>query len=166
MITLDNIVFEAMVENLLVSRDCIYFRKDPMKWKRHGCYGFPATILIFSIADMIGSYILGGRTRNHFNIFKDKSYYNFELNDNDLNELYDNYRCLVTHNGALPLGRLLDIGNPNYPVIGRTSNGDLILYLIPFWNVTYYAVEKFLSTVTLKDNDLANKILSIPKPIK
>lgn len=163
---LENLVFEALVENLLVARYFIDFRKDPLEWKRFGCYGFPAAILLFSITDMIGSYILGGSTKNHFNIFNNSDYYNLGLTDEELKELYDHYRCLLTHNGALPIGRLLDIGHSSQPIFTKTESGDLILNLVPFWNKTYYCVQKFLETVSLQGNMQAEYISKIPQPIK
>lgn len=164
MIYLENIVFEALVENLMVSRYCINFRKDPEKWKREGCYGFPAAILLFSIVDTIGSYIIGGKTREHFNIFNNPDYYNLSLPEEDIDELYKNYRSLLTHNGALPLGRILAIGESSDGVI-KKIRGAIILNLIPFWNVSYYSVEKFLKEVQLENNSQANLILKIPEPI-
>jgi hypothetical protein len=160
--TLNNIVYESLVENLLVSSYCIKFRKDPLRWKEEGCYGFPATILLFSIADIIGSYIIGGSTKKHFEIFNNNDYYNLNLSENALEEMYKHYRCLITHNGAMPPGRLLDIGTNDDPVVIKTNSGEMILNLVPFWNKTYFCVEKFLKTVTLENNPQADHILNIP----
>jgi len=160
---IENLVFEALVENLLVSKYSLDFRKDPIKWGRPGCYGFPAAILLLSIADMIGSYVLGGNTRNHFNILNDNRYYDLRLSTEEIKEVYEKYRCRLTHNGALPLGRLLDIGSASDPIL-ESLNGNLKLNLVPFWNKSYYCVEKFVRTESLSSSTIAREILDTLPP--
>lgn len=163
-IQLENLVFEAVVENLLVSKYCIDYRKDPQRWHRTGCYGYPASILLFSIADTIGGYILGGNVRNHFNILNHVDYYHLNLSVDEINEIYRNYRSRLTHNSALAIGRLMDIGTRNDPIYEHLDNRNIKLNLLPFWNKTYYCVETFISLTNLSGNLLANEILSIPSP--
>lgn len=160
---IENLVFEALVENLLVSKYCLDFRKNPIEWGRPGCYGFPAAILLLSIVDMIGSYILGGNTRNHFNILNRAEYYNLGLSTEEIKEVYEKYRCRLTHNGALPLGRLLDIGTSSSPILEKLGN-NLKLNLISFWNKSYYCVEKFVRTESLSMSMTAKEILDTLPP--
>ena len=153
------------IENLLVSRYCIEYRKTPLLWGgRSGCYGYPAAILLFIIADTIGSYILGGNNEHHFEILNDHRYYDLKLSKHEINEIYRNYRSLLVHNGALPIDRLLAIGYVFSPVLDKTTNGGLVLNLIPFWNKTYCCVGHFVNTVSLNNSHRAEIIQCIPKP--
>jgi len=137
---------ESLVEMFLVARDCINFRKDPKTWKSHGCYGYPAAILLFAIADSIGSYVIGGNTRQHFDILNHKGYYNLNLDKKSIDIIYERYRCLLTHNAVLATNTVLDIGGKSYPVF-KIQNNISYIYLKSFLKTTKVALEKFLQNV-------------------
>jgi hypothetical protein len=70
---------ESLVEKLLVVKYCIEYRKDPKVWGSYDCFGHPSLVLLLSIVDTIGSFVIGGKTRNHFDILNDKKYYDLNL---------------------------------------------------------------------------------------
>jgi len=137
---------ESLVEMFLVARDCINFNKDPRIWKSYGCYGYPAAILLLAIADSIGSYVIDGNTRQHFDILNHKDYYNLNLDKKSIGIIYRRYRCLLTHNAVLGTNTILDIGDESYPVF-KIQNNISYIYLKPFLKVTKMSLEKFLQNV-------------------
>lgn len=137
---------ESLTEMFLVAKDCINFRKDPSVWGSSGCYGYPAAVLLFSIADSIGSYVLGGRTRNHFNILNHSDYYNLNLDDRDIKIIYTSYRCMLTHNAVMAPNVVLDIGQSNSPVFD-VLNGVPKINLVPFLEITRNSLIRFLENI-------------------
>lgn len=148
---------ESLVEILLVAKDCINFRKDPVVWGSQGCYGYPAAILLFSIADSIGSYVIRGRTRKHFDILNHKDYYNLNLDKNSSDIIYKRYRCLLTHNAIMAVNTVLDIGNKNSAVF-EVKQEITYINLLPFLYISKTSVIKFL--------ERANKIALSNKQLK
>lgn len=139
---------ESLVEMFLVAKDCINFRKDQNIWLSNGCYGYPAAILLFSIADSIGSYVLGGNTRNHFNILNNSDYYNLNLDDRDVEIVYTGYRCLLTHNAVMAPNAVLDIGQINSPVF-NVLNGVPRVNLVPFLEITRNSLIRFFENIEI-----------------
>lgn len=137
---------ESLIEMFLVAKDCINFRKNPSVWGSSGCYGYPAAVLLFSIADSIGSYVLGGRTRNHFNILNHSDYYNLNLNKRDIEIVYTSYRCLLTHNAVMAPNAVLDIGQINNPVF-NVLNGVPKVNLVPFLEITRNSLIRFFENI-------------------
>ena len=154
---ISSMVQEALIEMFLVANFCINFRKDPKIWGSYGCYGYPAAILLFSIADAIGSYVIGGNTRKHFDILVHKDYYNLNLKDEDIDLIYKNYRSLLTHNAALPYNFYLNIGKKNDSVY-QIKDGKPLINLLPFFLLTKKVLNKFLNE--------ADKIISKSKTLK
>ena len=134
---------ESLVEMFLVARDCINFRKSPEIWGSNGCYGYPSAILLFCIADGIGSYVIGVNTRRHFDVLNNRDYYNLNLDSKTISALYKKYRCLLTHNAVLATDVVLDIGSQNAPVY-EFKNGKHLLNLASFLEITRISLEKFL----------------------
>lgn len=136
---------ESLVEMYLVAKYCIEFRKDTNIWPASGCYGYPGALLLLSIVDSIGSYVIDTReTRPHFNILKHADYYNLSISDTDITAIYTEYRNLLTHNSVMAKEAVLDIGNRNNPVF-ETKNNKTYLNLIPFLEKTQEVLIKFLS---------------------
>src|SRR5262245_23475504 len=115
---------ESLPEFLHTAAYCVSFRKDDT-WGRTqvgGCLGLPASALLLSIADSIGSYhagdpqfvvLLDGKQvpiRNdpsqHLFIFNSK-YYGLSLARTTIKKIYENYRCLLVHNSALAFDHFL-----------------------------------------------------------
>ncbi|MFC1767805.1 hypothetical protein ACFLZ2_04585 [Candidatus Margulisiibacteriota bacterium] len=128
---------------LAVAKYCIEYKKEIKELGKKGCYGYPATILLFSIADSIGSYVIGGKSKKHFQILNHKDYYNLKLNQKDLKIIYDNYRGILTHNAALPTRHFLDIGHAKSPVFEYRKDIPHI-NLWPFLKLSEAVVKKFL----------------------
>jgi len=147
---------ESLVEMLLVARYCVEYRKDPKIWGASGCYGYPAAIILFSIVDSIGSYVIGGKTRKHFDILNHKDYYDLNLDKASINIIYNRYRCLLTHNAVLAKNTVLDIGDNKSPVFDIKDNISYV-YLTPFLELTEQVVVKFLkeaNTIVLNSKQL------------
>ena len=143
-LTVESMLQESLVEITLVAKYCLEFQKDMRIWGAPGCYGYPAAVLLFSIADSIGSYVIGGQTKDHFNILNHKDYYNLSLSNKTIDDIYKKFRCLLTHNAALPAKTQLNIGIKTDPVI-QIVNSDMRLNLIPFYYKTKDAVLEFLT---------------------
>jgi hypothetical protein len=142
----ESMLKESLTELVRVVQYCINFRKDPAIWGSHGCYGYPAAILLFSIADSIGSWIVGGKPQKHFDILKHENYYNLNLSGEDIKLIYDGYRCLLTHNALLKFDVFLDIGREEDAVF-EFKNNKPYLNLLPFLKVTERAVKNFLQNL-------------------
>ena len=141
--TISSMLNESLVEIFLVAQYCVEYRKDPELWKSYGCYGYPAAILLFVIADAVGSYVIGGKTRKHFNILVDANYYNLNLKRNEIDLIYKKYRSLLTHNAALAVDTFLNIGTKNDPVF-EYKNDNPCVNLLPFLLLTKKVISKFL----------------------
>lgn len=141
--SIPSMIKESLVEMFFVAQDCVNFRKDPAIWGSSGCYGYPSAILLFSIADAIGSYVIGGNTKKHFEILNHKDYYNLNLLAPELRLIYENYRCLLTHNATMPPNTILDIGKVGDPVLS-IKNGIPIVKVFPFLEITRTSLSEFL----------------------
>lgn len=157
--TIPSLLKETMTEYLVVSDFCVKYRKDEKNWGSSGCFGYPATVLLMAIADAIGSYVIGGQTREHFNILNHKDFYNLNLTEDEIKLIYEDHRCLLTHNAALSLKVGLSIGEGKSNVIEH-SDGRLYLNLEPLLELSKEAVATFLNNVTeiISTSDQAKKI--------
>ena len=144
--SISSMLQESLVEMVLVADYCIKFRKDPKIWGSYGCFGYPAAILLLSIADSIGSYVLGGSVANHFKILNHRDYYNLKLNNDSIKIIYEKYRNLLNHNAVMAVDCSLDIGDEKSQVFEMKNNKPLI-NLTPFLIVTKKSVVKFLENV-------------------
>ncbi|PYP85999.1 MAG: hypothetical protein DMG65_19635 [Candidatus Angelobacter sp. Gp1-AA117] len=137
---------ESLPEMILVAEYCVTFRKDPKVWGSGGCYGYPPAVLLLSIADSIGSYILGGSVRNHFNILNNTKYYNLHLSASSIGIIYKDYRCKLTHNTVMAPEIFLDIGTNNDDVF-ELQDGKPYFNLTPFLEVSKQSIKYFLATL-------------------
>lgn len=143
---------ESLPEMLLVAKYCIEFPKDTTIWSAPGCYGYPAALLLLSIADSIGSYVEKGNVENHFKILKNSDYYGLNLSDDELKIVYDNYRNLLSHNTAMAANVGLNIGSISDSIL-QSQDGLYLLNLVPFYNVSAKAVNVFLSNPDILKNN-------------
>ncbi|MFC1514889.1 hypothetical protein ACFL5X_03210 [Candidatus Omnitrophota bacterium] len=134
---------ESLRELAAVAEYCVTYQKDLRTWGSHGCYGYPAAILLLSIADSIGSYVIGGDVKEHFDILSHPNYYNLSLDKESIDIIYKNYRCLLTHHSAMAFEATLGIGKENEPVF-EITRGKPLLRLSPFLRITKEVVETFL----------------------
>ncbi len=101
---------ESLDEMIIVSRWCVDNHKSD-----GGIFGYPAAVLLFSIADSIGSYLLGGTIRNHFNVYNHEVF-GFNLSKEQLDKIYKYFRSLLTHYLVMASGCALIPGHPDGPV--------------------------------------------------
>jgi hypothetical protein len=147
---------ESLSEMVLVAKYCIEFRKKKYEWPAEGCYGYPAALLLLSIADSIGSYVIGGNVTSHFKILNNSEYYNLNFSSDELKVIYDKYRNLLSHNTVLARDVALDIGIDSSCIL-QNKSGIYILNLVPFYNITLSAVKTFLRNPKILEN---NKMIS------
>ena len=144
--TIPSLIKESMMEYLVVSEFCVKYKKDEKVWGAPGCFGYPSAVLLLAIVDAVGSYVIGGQTKKHFKILNDVDYYNLGLTDDELELIYKDHRCLLTHNAALSQKVGLAIGKGKSNVIERVE-GKLFLNLEPFLELTKEVVKRFLGDV-------------------
>jgi len=141
---------EALLEMIRVAEYCVTFRKDPQEWESAGCYGYPAALILLSIADAIGSCVIGGGPKKHFHILNDSRYYNLRLPEDVIERLfYGKYRSALSHNAVLgsydsDSSVVLDIGNPDNPVF-EMRDGRPHLNLLPFLQLSQNVLTHFLN---------------------
>jgi len=143
--SIPSMIQESLIEKLLVTKYCLEFRKDADVWGSNGCYGHPAIVLLLSITDTIGSYVIGGQVNKHFKILNDNNYYGLALSDREIDLIYKQYRCLSTHNSVIGVDVAMDIGTPSNKVL-ETVDGKHTLFLVPLYVITQKAVTGFLNT--------------------
>jgi hypothetical protein len=144
--SIPSLVIEGLIEKYLVSAYCLSYRKDYRDWGSYGCFGHPASVLLFSIADTLGSYVIGKKPKKHFDILAHPDYYNFQLTNDQLDKIYKYYRGPLTHNSAMPSEVSLDIGKADDSFYSEENNKPLLL-LTPFLKKTKYVLTKFFPNV-------------------
>ena len=150
---LQSMLHESIPEMFLVAKYCIEFPKDTRIWPAPGCYGYPAALLLLSITDSIGSYVLGDdNVKKHFKILNENSYYGLTLTDEELRIIYDNYRNLLSHNTVMATNVGLNPGLPTDRVLQKQGN-KYWLNLVPFYNVSVKAVNSFLNNPSVLRNN-------------
>lgn len=152
---------ESLPEYIEIAQYSIYTRKH---YQPDGVYGYPATVLLFSVVDTIGSFYRGGKnfhvlldgkneyitkTSHHFYILNSK-YYSLNLSKEFIDKIYDNFRSPLTHNAALPPEHYLD-ANPA-PLPFSEQNGKPVVHLIPFLEISKNAVVEFLKDISDNPN--------------
>jgi hypothetical protein len=152
-----SLIEEAITDYLAIADHCIMTAKPT-----GGCYGYTTALLLFSIADAIGSFYRGNKSltviidqkketiiRNGFQHYfiLNSEYYGQRLSKKDIKLLYDSYRCLLVHNAALAPEHFLDIGSPTDPPFAKRPGSNHIDYvnLRPFVDLSHNAVSKFLT---------------------
>ncbi len=157
---LESMLQESLPEMLLVAKYCIEFNKDTKIWPAPGCYGYPAAVLLLSIADSIGSYVEKGKVENHFKVFNNADYYGLYLSDEELRVLIDNYRNLLSHNTVMATNAGLNIGLPSDNVLEKKDD-KYWLNLVALYNISVKAVNSFLDNPSVLSINLT--ILNIYK---
>jgi hypothetical protein len=160
------LIKESLVEMVhAVEYAIIYKKTDKNTWGNNatgGILGFPASILLFSIIDCIGSVFAGNKnfkiiidrkeryikgTTQHIFILNSK-YFNLDLSNLDLENIYNNVRSTLTHNSLLPEGYTLQIGTKNSSpfsiAINEFNFRIYFINLVPLFNITKIAVQDFI----------------------
>jgi hypothetical protein len=160
----ENMLRESLEEILIAAGTCIDYKKE-----NGGCLGYVAALLLFSIADTIGSYYEGNedykimidkkqRTIDssgfkHLFIFN-SSYYDFQLSEETIKKIYDNYRSLLVHNGVIASGHFIFIDDPlrrpfadDFCCNEVTGEKYPSIHLKPLFVSTRLAVHKFFKQI-------------------
>ncbi len=158
---------ESLLEMLHVAEYAVTSRKtDKAKWGDNatgGILGYPAVVVLFSIIDCLGSVFAGdnkfsvsidGKNRHimnasqHIYILNSK-YFNLDLSQMDLDNIYDNVRSTLTHNSLLPEGYILQTGEKeNLPFNIAINEFDKRIYfinVIKLYEFTKRAIEEYVS---------------------
>jgi hypothetical protein len=157
---------ESVYEMLHVAEYAVtYGKTDKVKWGDNatgGILGYPATVILFSIIDCLGSYFandpnftvsVDGKEQKiksasqHIYILNSK-YFNLDLSRIDLDNIYENVRSTLTHNSLLPEGYILQVGeNERLPFNIAVNEFDKRIYfvnVIRLFEITRKAVEGFM----------------------
>jgi hypothetical protein len=171
---------ESLREMIFLVDYAITYRKtDRNKWGSNatgGILGYPSTVLLFSIIDCIGSVFSGdtnfkitidGKPRHikdtsqHIYILNSK-YFNLNLSQTDLDNIYKNVRSTLTHNSLLPEGYTLQIGDneksPFKIAINELDSRIYFINLIPLYNATKTAVDSFIKDLDSSINFNTTKV--------
>ena len=154
---------ESLREYLHAAAFCITYRKD-IAWDLNqvgGCLGYPGTALMFCILDTIGSYYrdqkdffveIDERNRtitnssyHHFFVLNSE-YYKQQLGEATIKKLYQNYRSLLLHNGALAMDHILFMGESDAPPFPVHNNRPLV-NVTAFLEISKKAVDLFLKRI-------------------
>jgi hypothetical protein len=147
---------EALTEMIRVAEYSVTYQKDPQEWGSSGCYGYPAAILLFAIANVIGSVVIKTRgMRNHFDILTHPHYYNLLLSKESIDLLTKHYRNALTHHAIMGNphdkrdlhryhGLALNIGNSDSPIY-EIKEEIPHLNLLPLLQLSQNVVARFLN---------------------
>ncbi|MBI3249050.1 MAG: hypothetical protein HYZ50_21310 [Deltaproteobacteria bacterium] len=164
---------ESIYEMLHVAEYAVTHRKtDKAQWGDNatgGILGYPATVILFSITDCLGSYFANDpnftvnvdgkewkikQASQHIYILNSK-YFNLDLSRIDLDNIYKNVRSVLIHNSLLPEGYLLQVGeNEELPfniAVNEFDNRIYFINVIKLFEITKKAVEEFMDDLDKGD---------------
>jgi hypothetical protein len=166
---------ESLIETLEAAKFCSDYRKTDDKWGDHktgGCLGYPGAILLFSIIDSIGSYFrkdslfkiridfkhmtIDSDGWQHFKILNSK-YFNQNLSQDFIKELYSGFRSCLTHNSVLGKNSMMIMDNASLGqgisgkafFIGKTSDGKdvYVISIKELWELCKTAIDEFYKDI-------------------
>ena len=151
---------ESLREYLCVAQWCVHYQKDA-SWgtgQVGGRLGYPAAVMMFCIADTIGSFhradksfsaLVDGKAVtirqqgfHHFYVLN-SDYYQQSLSGAAIKRLYANFRDLLVHNAALAPEHIL-ISLPTVPDAFPIGNGRQLVNINGFLRISEAAVKLFL----------------------
>lgn len=151
---------ESLREYHLAAQWCVQFQKDT-SWgigQVGGRLGYPAAVMMFCIADAIGSFhranksfsaLVDGKTVmirqkgfQHFYVLN-SDYYQQSLSGVAIKRLYENFRNLLVHNAALASEHIL-ISLPKLPEAFPTMDGRQLVNIDGFLRISGVALDLFL----------------------
>lgn len=168
---------ESLIESLEAAKFCSDYRKTDDKWvdfKTGGCLGYPGAILLFSIIDSIGSYFrkdplfkiridfnnmtIDSDGWQHFKILNSK-YFNQNLSQDFIKELYSGFRSRLTHNSVLGKNSMMIMDNASLDkgisgkafFMGKTPDGkDVhIISIKELWELCKNAIYEFSKEIDI-----------------
>jgi len=168
---------DSLKESLVATKWCIDYEKSNNDWQTKGCLGFPAAILLLSIADAIGSYFRGNKqfgikingereaiklNSQHFYILN-SDYCGLNLDKDIIDQIHRDYRNKIVHNFLLPLNHFLDIGNESdIPfVVEDDKEGKkypIKINLLSFYKISEKAVKKFIGCTFTSEGKMIEEL--------
>lgn len=160
---------DSLYESLFAVEYCIDFEKRGTEFwgdTEEGCLGIPATILLCSLIDTIGSYFRGTAYHiqidginykietidHHFFIFNHDKIFNLNLKMETIRDFYSTYRSKLTHNQDLPPNNFLGIDSPTHQVFDLNTEYQITkIYLRPLFEISKRAVEEFIRIITIAE---------------
>lgn len=155
---------ESLREYFCVADWCVHYQKDE-SWGRKqagGRLGYPAAVMMFCVADTIGSFHRGDKNFRvpidgksltirqqgfqHFYVLNSE-YYRQSLSEAAIKRLYANFRDLLVHNAALAPEHVL-ISAPTCAAAFPVINGRQLVNIDGFLAITKPAIERFLKKVS------------------
>ncbi|HYA20895.1 MAG TPA: hypothetical protein VEG25_09665 [Burkholderiales bacterium] len=151
---------ESLREYLCVAEWCVHYQKDASWGSKQigGRLGYPAAVMMFCIADTIGSFHRGNTSFSapvdgkavmirqqgfhHFYVLN-SDYYRQSLSEAAIKRLYANFRDLLVHNAALAPEHIL-ISLPTVPEAFPIIEGRQLVNINGFLRVSDNAVKLFL----------------------
>ncbi len=163
---------ESLSEMIHVAEYCYETKKD-----NGGCYGYPCSILLFSVLDTIGSFYKGKdysitidgkdkkikNTVQHFYILNSKDFYNQNLTEEEIKIIYDNYRSTLTHNSSMPPKYAIEMGDIKDNLFTISDREWPVLNLTKFLHLSKISVDNFIQNIekivpnSIQENNLVNK---------
>lgn len=179
-------LIEALNEDIYVIKHCLNFVKKDAgnpEWENdNGCLGIPATILLCSVIDTIGSFFRGSAYKikidennysintvdEHFFILNHDKLFNLNLKGITIRDFYSTYRSKLTHNNSLPLNNFLAIGKDESEIFKLNLNNEITeIQLYPLFEEVTKATETFkyyLKNSTFSpENKVSNELLGKAK---
>ncbi len=154
---------ESLREYLYVADYCVRFQKNE-SWgpgQAGGRLGCPAAVMMFCIADTIGSFHRGDKNFSatvdgksvrirrqgfqHFYVLNSQ-YYSQSLSEAAIKRLYGNFRDVLLHNAALAPGHML-VSDPDLSAAFPVVKGRQLVNIDGFLGITAPAVELFLKNI-------------------
>jgi len=154
---------ESLREYLLVAEWCVRYQKD-VSWGADqvgGRLGYPAAVMLFCIADTIGSFHrgdrhftapVGGRSLSirrqgsqHFYVLN-SDYYGQSLSEATIKRLYANFRDLLVHNAALAPEHAL-VSRPDLRAAFPIADDRQLVNIDGLLAITKPALARFLERV-------------------
>lgn len=159
---LANQQIEALSENIKVIYFCLHYNKSNEQLQTDftvPCLGYPASILLFSIIDTMGSFFRGSDSviqvgsefkkietaSDHFIILNHNILFNLNLSGKTIFDLYGTYRSKLTHNNSLPVNNFLIADSASDKIFSLNSNEEIeVINLIALFKVVESATNIFI----------------------
>lgn len=176
-------LLESLDEFLHAAEYCIRYTKgsDAGKWlpphSKSGVLGFPASSLMFSIVDVIGSYHDGlkvnigdeikaisnkkGKAYTHFYILN-SSFFGLNLSEDQIKNIYLHARSAIVHNAAIgnEITLVKSNSSPFIKVRDFSGKGKYEVHLLSFYKACSEATNLFKKDLDkiLSCSKLANRL--------
>ena len=151
----NSLTIEVIEEYLDIANMCIATKKQD-----GGIYGYPATLLLFSVINAVGSSLIA--VNEPFRVLKEAPF-NCSLEDRQVKQLEQWYRNLLVHNGMIAPGTCLSPEDGGAPFM-FSSDEPVLIRVKSLYNLVRGAWEQ-VDKVKLNFNWEPRKKEEIQSPI-